>query len=78
MNNIINHNINTMRLNVNEVKKYLMSIYDAENWQECVNKQKYGDCIRICKMILKKFRTTILGSFFQFSMIYYQYNWMAV
>lgn len=56
---------------IEKVKKYLMSYYKTNTWKECIDKQKYGDCKKICKLIVnefpKMFNKYALDIYFDFS-----------
>lgn len=56
---------------IEKVKKYLMSYYKTNTWEECIDKQKYGDCRKICKLIVnefpKLFNKYALDIYFDFS-----------
>lgn len=41
--------------NINRVKKFLIDYYKVNTWEECVDKQKYGDCKKICTLIKRQF-----------------------
>ena len=42
-------------LNINSVKEFVMKLYGASTWEECVDKQKFGECENLCRKIFKKF-----------------------
>lgn len=42
-------------INVDAVKDFLIKKYKASSWEECVDNQKFGDCRKVCSMIIKKF-----------------------
>ena len=42
-------------VDVDAVKDFLIKKYKASSWEECVDSQKFGDCRKVCSMIIKKF-----------------------
>ena len=42
-------------LDVEAVKNYLCQTSNSKDWNECVDKQKFGDCDKVCRKIAKKF-----------------------
>jgi len=43
------------KVDIDKVKDFLIKKYKVSTWEECVDKQKFGDCEKICKMIWKEF-----------------------
>jgi len=41
--------------NINLVKNFLINHYKVNTWEECVDNMNYGDCKKICKLIVKQF-----------------------
>lgn len=42
-------------VDIEQIKNFLIKRYKVSSWEECVNKQKFGDCRNVCAMIVKKF-----------------------
>lgn len=42
-------------VDIKAVQDFLISHYKVKTWEECIDKQKYGDCKKICDLITKKF-----------------------
>lgn len=42
-------------LDIDAIKQYLIKLYKVSTWEECVDKQKFGDCCELCRNIFKKF-----------------------
>ena len=42
-------------LDIDAVKNFVMKIYKASTWEEAVDKQKFGDCEKLCRKIFKQF-----------------------
>lgn len=45
-------------LDIDAIKQYLIKLYKVSTWEECVDKQKFGDCEKLCRKIFKKFPNT--------------------
>jgi len=43
------------QVDIDKVKKFLINKYHVSTWEECVDKQKYGDCDKIVKSIWNNF-----------------------
>lgn len=41
--------------NIERIKQFLISKYHVNTWEECIDKQVYGTCREICKLIVKEF-----------------------
>lgn len=41
--------------NINLIKEFLIKYYKVNTWEECINNMNYGDCRKICKLIIKQF-----------------------
>ena len=42
-------------LDIDAVKNFVMKMYKASTWKEAVDKQKFGDCEKLCRKIFKQF-----------------------
>lgn len=42
-------------IDIDEIKNFLIKSYKVTTWKECIDKQQFGDCYKICKKILDKF-----------------------
>ena len=42
-------------INIEQIKNFLIKRYKVSSWEECINKQKFGDCRSVCSMIVKEF-----------------------
>lgn len=43
------------KVDIEKVKDFLIKKYHVSTWEECIDKQKFGDCRKICTMIWKEF-----------------------
>lgn len=53
LNHYIKHSIS--KRNIELVKQFLINYYHVNTWEECIDKQKYGHCEKICRLIKKEF-----------------------
>jgi len=42
-------------LDVDAIKTFLIKRFRSRTWEECIDKQKFGDCDKICRMIAQRF-----------------------
>lgn len=42
-------------IDLNAVKDFLIKSAKVSTWEECIDKQKFGDCDNICRKIAKQF-----------------------
>jgi len=56
LNNYIKESLD--ELDINLIKDFLIKYYKVSTWEECVDKQKFGDCDKLCRKIFKKFPNT--------------------
>ena len=42
-------------VDIDAVMNFVMKHYKARSWQECIDKQQFGDCRKLCKLIGRKF-----------------------
>ena len=40
---------------IDAIKEFVMKQYKASTWEECIDKQKFGDCDKLCRKICKAF-----------------------
>lgn len=53
LSNYIKESLNKSDIDV--VKKFLMKKYKVSTWEECIDKQKFGDCDKIVRSIWENF-----------------------
>lgn len=53
LNTYIKESLN--QVDIDKVKNFLIKKYKVSTWEECVDKQKFGDCRKVCTMIIKEF-----------------------
>jgi hypothetical protein len=50
-------------LDIDAIKEFLTKRLRCRTWEECVDKQKFGDCDRLCRMIAQRFPNTFDGMY---------------
>lgn len=45
-------------IDIDKIKDFLIKKYKVSTWEECIDVQEFGDCNKICKLIVKKFPNT--------------------
>ncbi len=43
------------KTDIERIKRYLMNYFKVNTWEECVDKQKYGNCKKICELVKNEF-----------------------
>ena len=63
--------MNYSKVDIDNIKDFLIKYYKASSWKECVDSQKYGTCDNIVRTIFKEFPNTfnILDIYIDFSNI---------